>query len=265
MFVVIQKTYTDQMKREVTIVASPFRIVSLVPSQTELLVDLGLEERLVGVTKFCIHPEGLKKRVQVIGGTKNLHIDKIRALKPDLIIGNKEENTQSDIEILEKEFPVWMSDIYTVQDSLEMILELGEITQTVSRASALVQQIQRGFELIDPALLRGQKVAYFIWKDPWMCAGRETFIDDVLTRIGLQNVVTKSRYPEFTAEFETPDWIFLSSEPFPFTTEHVELMRRKYPNSQVMIVDGEAFSWYGSRLIHAAEYVQKLTRELAQS
>lgn len=253
------------MKREVTIVASPFRIVSLVPSQTELLVDLGLEERLVGITKFCIHPAGLKKRVQVVGGTKNLHIDKIRALKPDLIIGNKEENTQSDIEILEKEFPVWMSDIYTLDDAVDMIVKIGELTQTDEKANDLVTQIQKGFQNLELPILERRKVAYFIWKDPWMCAGRETFIDDVLTRIGLQNVVTKSRYPEFTAEFETPDWIFLSSEPFPFTTEHVELMRRKYPNSQVMIVDGEAFSWYGSRLIHAAEYVQKLTRELAQS
>lgn len=251
------------MKREVTIVASPFRIVSLVPSQTELLVDLGLEERLVGITKFCIHPAGLKKRVQVVGGTKNLHIDKIRALKPDLIIGNKEENTQSDIEILEKEFPVWMSDIYTLDDAVDMIVKIGELTQTDEKANDLVTQIQKGFQNLELPILERRKVAYFIWKDPWMCAGRETFIDDVLTRIGLQNVVTTSRYPEFTDHFEIPDLIFLSSEPFPFTTEHVELMRRKYPNSQVMIVDGEAFSWYGSRLIHAAEYIQKLTRELA--
>ncbi len=259
------KTYIDQMKREVTVVASPFRIVSLVPSQTELLVDLGLEDRLVGVTKFCIHPKGLKERLQVVGGTKKLHLDKIRALKPDLIIGNMEENTQSEIEALSKEFPVWMSDIYTLEDALEMIAKIGEMTQSSEKANDLITHIQNGFQNLDLPVLQQRKVAYFIWKDPWMCAGTNTFIDDMLSRLGFVNHITGSRYPECALKEISPDFIFLSSEPFPFTDKHVQEMEAKFPNTRVLIVDGEFFSWYGSRLAAAPVYFKKLLQDLAQS
>jgi ABC-type Fe3+-hydroxamate transport system substrate-binding protein len=259
------KTYIDQMKREVTVVASPFRIVSLVPSQTELLVDLGLEDRLVGVTKFCIHPKGLKERVQVVGGTKKLHLDKIRALKPDLIIGNMEENTQSEIETLFQEFPVWMSDIYTLDDALEMIAKIGELTQTSEKANDLIIQIQQSFQNLDLPVLQQREVTYFIWKDPWMCAGKNTFIDNMLSRLGFVNHIADSRYPECDLNEITPDYIFLSSEPYPFMEKHVEEMKTTFPNARVLIVDGEYFSWYGSRLAAAPLYFNKLLRELAQS
>jgi ABC-type Fe3+-hydroxamate transport system substrate-binding protein len=259
------KTYIDQMKREVTVVASPFRIVSLVPSQTELLVDLGLEDRLVGITKFCIHPKGLKERVQVVGGTKKLHLDKIRALKPDLIIGNMEENTQSEIEVLSKEFPVWMSDIYTLDHALEMIAKIGELTETSEKAYDLISHIQSGFQNLDLPVLNQRKVAYFIWKDPWMCAGTNTFIDDILMRLGFENHLIGSRYPECDLHEISPDYIFLSSEPYPFTDKHVQEMKTKFPNVRVLIVDGEYFSWYGSRLATAPNYFRMLLQDLAQS
>src|SRR5690606_36101517 len=110
--------YIDQLKRSISISHPPQRIISLVPSQTELLVDLGLEEKIVGVTKFCIHPKDLRKRKSIVGGTKNYRMEVIESLKPDLIIGNKEENDQSGIEDLMRKYPVWMSDIYTVEDNL---------------------------------------------------------------------------------------------------------------------------------------------------
>ncbi|WP_342626401.1 helical backbone metal receptor [Belliella baltica] len=113
--------YTDQLKRKVTIAESPKRIISLVPSQTELLVDLGLGDRIVGVTKFCVHPEGFKEKKQIIGGTKNFHFDKIDQLEPDLIIGNKEENYQEGIEKLAEKYPVWMSDIFDLSDAMEIL------------------------------------------------------------------------------------------------------------------------------------------------
>jgi ABC-type Fe3+-hydroxamate transport system substrate-binding protein len=253
------------MKREVTIVTSPFRIVSLVPSQTELLVDLGLEEHIVGVTKFCIHPEGMKKRVQIIGGTKTLNLAKIKALKPDLIIGNKEENTQAEIDLLAKEFPVWMSDIFNLNDALEMIGQVGEITNSSEKAASLINEIRMGFDnlkfLADPK----KRVAYFIWKDPWMCAGKETFIDDMLERLGFVNAVDKARYPECELKSLDADFVFLSSEPYPFSEKHVQEVQRCLPNAKVVIVDGEFFSWYGSRLLQAPAYFQQLIKNLDQS
>ena len=115
------------MNRTIRLGATPRRIVSLVPSQTELLYDLGLEERVVGITKFCIHPKEWYRSKVRIGGTKNVNFDKVKTLRPDLIIGNKEENFKEDIEALEEIAPVWMSDIFTLDDSLEMINQLGSV------------------------------------------------------------------------------------------------------------------------------------------
>src|SRR5690606_23292409 len=138
--------YIDQMNRRIYLEKMPERIISLVPSQTELLVDLGLAERIVGVTKFCIHPFGFKQKKTIIGGTKNFDFDKIDALKPDLIIGNKEENYKEGIERLIKNFPVWMSDIYDLQDTLQMMQSIGEITGKKNQAQELARAIATGFE-----------------------------------------------------------------------------------------------------------------------
>lgn len=262
--------FKDQMNRTVRLVQMPQRIVSLVPSQTELLFDLGLGDRVVGITKFCVHPKEWFDGKSRVGGTKTVDFDKIRALKPDLIIGNKEENERSDIEGLEKEFPVWMSDIFDLADALEMIQQIGEITQSESAATQISEKITSEFEVLSKQLgdnnLSGKTVAYFIWNDPLFCVGSETFVNAMIETMGLTNFVSEPRYPEFEIQSEVqPDIIFLSSEPFPFKEKHVIEFQTKFPKSKVMIVDGELFSWYGSRLQKAPNYFLSLRKELASN
>lgn len=230
----------------------------MVPSQTELLVDLGLWDRIVGVTKFCVHPKGLKKEKTVIGGTKNFHFDKIESLQPDLIIGNKEENYQEGIEKLAEKFPVWMSDIYTLEDAYRMILGIGELTDTFSKANEIVSQIKHGLE--KEFKLKGSAV-YLIWKDPLIAVGSNTFIDSMLEKAGFKNLINQSRYPEIDLEEIVklnPEFLLLSSEPFPFKEKHILFFQEKLPKTKIKIVDGEMFSWYGSRLLFAGKYFEGL-------
>ncbi len=267
----MQKTFVDQLNREVTLNYPPKRIVSIVPSQTELLFDLGLDDEVIGITKFCIHPiEKFASRTKV-GGTKKLRIDQIRQLQPDLIIGNKEENTQQEIELLMEEFPVWMSDISNLDEAMQTITQIGELVNREPEAAYLNHLIQAGFTDLQTLALQkniNQRVAYLIWKDPYLFAGQATFIDDILRRIGLQNVITKSRYPEITLqELEAANCqlVFLSSEPYPFKEKHIEEIKTAMPKAQVMLVDGEMFSWYGSRLVKAINYLFHLQDELKAS
>ncbi len=250
------------MQRTVEITSTVSRIVSLVPSQTELLVDLGLRDKLVGITKFCVHPAGLKKEVQLIGGTKNAKIDLIRSLNPDLVIGNKEENSQADIEALESLLPTWMSDIFNLGDALEMIRKVGEITGTGEKALEICETIERNFSQLDSLKSSGKTVLYLIWKDPYIAAGPNTFIDAMLSTLGFQNAMRQKRYPEVKLEIVNPDFIFLSSEPFPFKEKHIEELQNQFPESTIVLVDGEYFSWYGSRLIGAPDYFEKLLNQL---
>src|SRR5690554_1416410 len=135
----------DQMNRQVDVPAFPERIVSLVPSQTELLVDLGLSDRIVWVTKFCVHHRGFKEKKSISGGTKYFHFEKINALQPDLIIGNNEENYKEGIEQLASLYPVWVSDIYNLEDALQMMKEMGELTGTAEKCSEIVDAVSIGF------------------------------------------------------------------------------------------------------------------------
>jgi ABC-type Fe3+-hydroxamate transport system substrate-binding protein len=250
--------YKDQMGRRLSLGKVPERIISLVPSQTEFLIDIGLEQQLVGITKFCIHPEGLRKQKRVIGGTKNFHFDKIEALQPDLIIGNKEENYREGIERLSEQFPVWMSDIYDLENALEMMALLGEITDRSVVASEIISKIRSDFEREFP--YKGTAI-YLIWQEPMIAVGSNTFIDDLLQRAGFSNLISKERYPEITKEeilALKPDFLLLSSEPYPFGEKHLEEYQRMFPNAKVKMVDGEMFSWYGSRLVGAGEYFRTL-------
>jgi ABC-type Fe3+-hydroxamate transport system substrate-binding protein len=256
--------FIDQIEREVCVPYPPRRIISLVPSQTELLFDLGLAKELVGITKFCIHPGSVFKSVTKVGGTKSVNLQKIRELKPDLIIGNKEENEQAQVEALIEEFPVWMSDIHILDDALTMISQVGALTNTEQRAQELVFKIREDFRILKSGS-RKLTVAYFIWKDPYMIAGKETFIDDVLGRAGFTNISGLSRYPEIRlAELKElrPDLIFLSSEPYPFKDVHVKEVQRHCPDAATMIVDGEMFSWYGSRLLQTPAYIRGLSEKI---
>ncbi|CAN5909919.1 helical backbone metal receptor [soil metagenome] len=258
--------YTDQMGRLVRLPAKPRRIVSLVPSQTELLFDLGLEEAVVGLTKFCVHPAGKKKEKIIIGGTKNFHFATIDRLQPDLILGNKEENYREGIEQLAEKYPVWMSDIHNLEEALIMIRQIGQITGTAEEAARLTQKIAEGFACLRP--LPSLRVVYLIWKDPYMSVGGDTFIQEMLVRCGLENVFAlKARYPQVSpsdlAE-AAPQAILLSSEPYPFREKHRKELQSICPGAVVKLVDGEMFSWYGSRLQQAPSYLQSLVAELAE-
>jgi ABC-type Fe3+-hydroxamate transport system substrate-binding protein len=259
--------YIDQMKREVIINTPPQRIVSLVPSQTELLFDLGLDNEVVGITKFCVHPNHWLKHKTIIGGTKSVNIKKIETLYPDLIIGNKEENKQEDIEFLMHKYPVWMSDISTLEEAMQMIKLIAQISHTEKKGHELLQTIESKFNNIG-AILKAKRVAYFIWNKPMMVAGKQTFIDAILKKLGAINVfqsidqTTQSsyRYPQVSAEelsLADPEIIFLSSEPFPFKEKHIQQFKQICPLAKITIVDGEMFSWYGSRMQLAPDYFKQ--------
>jgi len=257
------RSFTDQLGREITLPFPPRRIVSLVPSQTELLVDLGLGERVFGVTKFCVHPLEIRRTAVVVGGTKQVDFAKIAALKPDLIIGNKEESDQATIERLATLYPVWLSDISNLPQALDMIRAVGLLTDTALAATTLAQQIAASFAKSNTPPTP-ESVAYLIWRKPYMTVASGTFIDDMLTRAGFRNAFSHlSRYPQLTPAqlaAAAPQQILLSSEPYPFAEKHFAEFRQLCPNARIQVVDGELFSWYGSRLRHTAAYLSTLTR-----
>lgn len=252
------KKFTDQLGREVVISNfPPLRIVSLVPSQTELLYDLGLKGNIVGQTVFCIYPECEFKNAVKIGGTKKLNMNKIHQLQPDLIIGNKEENMKTEIDALAKHFPVWMSDIYTFEDALNMISSVGEITNTSERANQLIVSITVEFGKIEQTL-HPQTVVYLIWQKPYMAAGSNTYIDNMLKKFGYLNLITEERYPQISIESISnlqPDLVLLSTEPFPFTEIHVKELQSTFSDCKVQLIDAEMTSWYGSKLLKVPEYI----------
>ena len=250
--------HTDQLGRRVNIPFPPRRIVSLVPSQTELLHYLGAN--VVGITKFCIHPDEWFRTKTRIGGTKQLHLDQIRALSPDLIIANKEENDAAQVQALMEEFPVWVSDIHTLEDALDMIKSIGVIVDRKEQAWQLADQIVRHFSALphpsENEVLR--KTAYFIWRNPWMVAGGDTFINEMMKVCGLNNVFSGiDRYPVITMEQLKDtgcELVMLSSEPYPFREKHISELQGILPEAKILLVDGEMYSWYGSRLLHAPAY-----------
>lgn len=250
--------YTDQMGRIISVEKIPKRIVSLVPSQTEFLVDLGLGDHIVGVTKFCAHPKGFKQKKTVIGGTKDFDFEKIDRLQPDLIIGNKEENYREGIEQLADQHPVWMSDIVTLEDALQMMRSIGEITGRQVASQKIIQSVSAGFQ--GSFTTKGTAI-YLIWQKPMMTVGVDTFIHRMLQKAGFENMVKKERYPEISRDeiLElNPEFILLSSEPFPFKEKHVEEYQNLFPQAKIRMVDGEFFSWYGSRLLKAPAYFKTL-------
>ena len=262
-------TLTDQIGREITLPVSPRRIVSLVPSQTELLYDLGLEERIVGITKFCVHPYHFKSTKKIIGGTKKVHYEKIRLLEPDLIIANKEENTIEIVEELRKICPVWVTNIITVEDNFRMINDFGQLFNCRTEAQKWNDKLS--FALNDFKIFVADKpvlkTAYFIWKNPYMVAGSDNYINEMLKINHFQNIYeNKSRYPEIEIKRirleGDPDLVFLSSEPYPFTQKHINKFKAILPNTRVILVNGEMFSWYGSRLVYAPGYFKGLIEKV---
>ncbi len=240
--------YKDQTGHFINLTKTPEKVVSLVPSITEFLIDLGVN--VIGRTKFCINPEGSVKGITKIGGTKNVQVEKVLELGPDLVVANREENTRDQILELWQKVPVWVSDVISVEQSLDMMLQLGEITGRISQAMEIVENVKVKLSSCEKSA-KGT-IIYFIWKDPWMVAGKSTYINSMLEHLGYSNLIHAERYPEISFErLKTlnPDHIFLSSEPYPFKVKHSKILREVFPKSNINLVNGEFYSWYGSRIL----------------
>ena len=256
----------DQLGTQHTFEKTPLRIVSLVPSQTELLYDLGLEDNIVGITKFCVHPFHFKATKAIVGGTKTIKFDKIKALQPDVIICNKEENTKEIVEELSQICPVWVTDILTIEDNLQMIQDFGQLFNKRTNAKKWIDKINFAYQDFQQFIKDKpvKKAAYFIWANSHMVAGNHTFINELLKLNHFENIyeVKEGRYPEIELKkirlAGDPDYVFLSSEPFPFKDEHAFEIGRFTHHAKTVFVDGEMFSWYGSRLLKAFDYFKLL-------
>lgn len=249
----------------------PKRIISLVPSQTELLYHLGLQSETAGITKFCVHPNTWFQTKTSVGGTKTLNVDTIHRLKPDLIIANKEENVKEQIEQLALDCPVWLTDVTNLEDAMQMIADIGALTGKDKKALSLITQIKNAFDNL-PITENLIKTAYLIWHKPYMTVGGDTFINDMLLKCGFANIFgNKMRYPEISIEdlpIANPQdpagcqLLLLSSEPYPFKQKHIDELSKQLPHTKIVLVDGELFSWYGSRLLKAPEYFKNLINSL---
>ncbi len=274
--------HTDQCGRSVFISPAPQHIISIVPSQTELLYDLGLGDRVAGITKFCIHPDEWFRTKTRIGGTKTIKMDVIDQLQPDLIIANKEENVKEQVEELATQYPVWVSDVNNLEDALEMIAVVGSITSTINKAEEIAGAIKKRFDAMAPNSRRAfgkpsaaeglrtpDSTCYLIWKDPYITVGGDTFINNMLQYAGLTNIFAHlNRYPEITISMlqtTSPRLVLLSSEPYPFRQKHVDELKQQLPHSNIILVDGELFSWYGSRLLKTPSYFTELGQRISDS
>lgn len=262
-------SFTDQVGHTIQLPVRPQRIISLVPSQTELLFDLGLNEEVVGITKFCVHPQQWYHHKTRVGGTKQLKTDIIHQLQPDLIIANKEENVKEQVEDLSRRYPVWISDINNPDDAYEMITQIGAMTGKERNALSLITRIKTKFSqlqtLVDAATSK-PRTAYLIWQHPYMTVGGDTFIHSMLGAAGFENVFAgRNRYPEISVDglkASGCQLLLLSSEPFPFKQKHIDELQPLLPDTKIVLVDGEMFSWYGSRLTEAPGYFIKLRQHL---
>jgi ABC-type Fe3+-hydroxamate transport system substrate-binding protein len=260
--------YRDQMGRLVEVPGLPQRVVSLVPSLTELICDLGLSHLLAGITKFCCRPEVVSRSVKKVGGTKQVDYSAIASINPDLIICNKEENEREMVEYLSSLYPVWVTDVNDLPEAMVMIADVGRVLGNSTAAAGINREIVRNFALLGQQrkVVPELSVCYFIWKDPYMVAGKATFIDEMLGMCGFTNAFSDSRYPVVSGEeirSAQPDLIFLSSEPYPFREKHLAEFAALCPSSKVLLVDGELFSWYGSRLRRSPAYFGELLKTIA--
>lgn len=250
----------DNLGRHLTYSYPPKRIVSFDPAVTETLYYLGLENQVVGRTRFCIYPEGKVDKAVNVGGTKDMKLERIHNLQPDLIIAEKEENTKEMVDILEADYPVYVFEVQTVDDAFHMIEELGVLTDRTESAINLKKDILAKFYKLPRAT--GKRIAYLIWKKPYMAAGRDTYINDMLEKLGFINPFAASpeRYPVITPkdlQAADLDYLFLSSEPYPFSDKHHDEFLNILPHVKPLNVDGEMF-WYGARMLEAAPYFARL-------
>lgn len=240
------------------------RIISVVPSLTEFLHSIHLFEETIAITRFCIHPADWFNHKPRIGGTKQLHINDIISLKPDLIIASKEENVKEQIEELAENIPVYLTDINSLEDALESMRNIGRLTDRDKRAEMICTEIENKFAGMQNFQITS--AAYLIWKDPYMAAGNGTFINNMMQHAGFSNCFADTnRYPSIDISrlmAANPQWILLSSEPYPFREKHVQELQHLMPDKKIMCVDGEMFSWYGSRLLYAPDYFAQIRKRM---
>ena len=263
-------TYTDSINREIEIPNAPQRIISLVPSLTELLHDMSLEPQILGVTKYCVHPIHYRITKTLVGGTKKVKYKEISALNPDFILCSKEENTPEMLAELEKIAPVYVSDVNSFEEALDLIKKLGIILNRRTEANHIIDRINFKYNefrasIKDKEIIR---VAYFIWADPLMVAGSNTFINDMLRICKFENGYAnkKERYPVIKPKrmhvLANPKLLLFSSEPHDFTDEEVYDVLRSTKKTLTMYVDGEYFAWYGSRLVKAFEHFKQIRQKV---
>jgi len=252
--------FRDQMGNTIVLPEYPKRIISLVPSLTELLFDLGLDREIIGITDYCVLPKDKVKNRVKIGGPKHFDFPVIDALKPDLLIGNMEENYRAGILRLQEKYPVWMSDITTLTDMLEAINGIGAITGCEEKAKWINREISDRMNRLPR--FKPLKAAYLIWKDPLMAAGGSTFINGMMEMCGFVNIFSAhNRYPVIEkGDLASAEIILLSSEPYPFSASDRERFLQEFPQIDVEIVDAMMFSWYGSHILYSADYFAKLRK-----
>lgn len=247
--------------------ASP-RIVSLVPSLTELLCDLGLASQLVGRTGFCIHPADVVGAIPKVGGTKSVNIGKIRKLAPTHLVVNIDENEKPTVDALAEFIPhVIVTHPLKPRDNLGLYRLLGKIFRAEDKAEMLCAAFEQEYQALRALPQQpSQTMLYCIWKDPWMTISRDTYIAAMLAEIGWQCWTTDQltasgeRYPKFKWSDEVAravDGVLLSSEPYRFTEAHVHALEKQI-GKPVQLIDGEMLSWYGSRAIQGLRYLRQL-------
>jgi ABC-type Fe3+-hydroxamate transport system substrate-binding protein len=244
------------------------RIVSLVPSLTELLCDLGLADALVGRTGFCIHPAATVRGIAKVGGTKSVNVDKIRKLAPTHLVVNIDENEKPTVDALAAFIPaVIVTHPLEPRDNLDLYRLFGGIfgaDEAAARLCAAFEQEYAALAALPPRPM--QRVLYCIWQDPWMTVSRDTYIARMLALAGMrqwQAAGEQKRYPAFSwsdALANEIDEVLLSSEPYRFTEDHVDAIERQ-TGKPARLVDGEMMSWYGSRAIAGLRYLRALRQE----
>ncbi len=258
---------TDAVGNILNLNNPPRRIVSLFPSQTHLLAELGLEKEVVGITRFCKFPAHWKKEKKIIGGTKDVHPDRVAALKPDLILANKEENTKEMVEQLQKIAPVYVSEVSTWEDNTSFVDRVGRLTGKEEKAQEIINRLKNKrseFELKNRS--KKYTALYFIWKNPWMTAGRKTFIDTMLDLAGFENLSVRERYPAWEVDDLKkiqPQIVILPDEPYPFKPEkHLNEIKEIFPQARLLFVKGEPFTWFGAYPAYSFDYFNNLHNSL---
>lgn len=245
------------------------RIVSLCPSTTETLVDFGLAGQLVGITRFCIHPADVVRDIRKVGGTKNPDLARIRALRPDLVLFNEEENRKEDYERLRGDLRVDATIVRRVQDVPEQLLHLGRLTGAEIRAQARAQQVEAARARLAEtrAKVGGFRYAYLIWRRPYMAVGGDTYVSDLFAEAGGENVFegARDRYPAIDVaalRAERPDVVFLSDEPFPFKAKHAAELQAEAPELRTELIRGDDCCWHGVRTLRGLALMQSLSESI---